>query len=455
MNIASLTSTSSSIDSLISQYMAIERRPIIALQGKRGDLNVQLGVFNDLSGKLSSLQGLADDLADTESSVFQQYTATSSDETYLTATASTTASVGTYSIGVNTLATQHIVASDTDNSGGTGGTFTIQDGLNTLTVTLSDGYTLQDVVDAINTAADDAGSNIQASIVDSKLIISGEYGASNTMAFDDTSGTVLEDLGVIVDAGNAVKNKLQDASDASFTVNGLTVTRSTNEDIDDVIEGVTLNLLQVTTSNVTLQVQRDTSAITSQIESFLSQFNDTIGYIQTKTSVNTTTYSRGPLAGESSVMALRTRLINALLDSVSSVQAGNPETLAEIGITFDDDGEVSISDSETFSDYLANNPTAVEDLFNSTDGVANTVSDLLDSFTQTDGILENRTDSIDDRIEYINDRIERLEARMTRREQQLRSEFASMQQALNLVVAQQSFLNAFLMNFGGYTSSSA
>jgi len=142
-----------------------------------------------------------------------------------------------------------------------------------------------------------------------------------------------------------------------------------------------------------------------------------------------------------------------MVEQVTGLSSGDPSTLAEIGITFDENLHVSISDSDTFSDALSDDSGAVEALFNSTDGVATKIEALLEPFTERYGIIDKTQDVIDDRIDRIEDRIDSLENRMTRREAQLRSEFASMQQALNLILMQQSFMRTLLASVNQMFSS--
>jgi len=261
------------------------------------------------------------------------------------------------------------------------------------------------------------------------------------------TGTVLQSLDVI-DATGTIQHELQAASDAHFTVNGLSVTRSQNEDIDDVIEGVTLNLLAPTSEAVTLEVSRDTSAIMNGINDFISAFNDLMDYLNEQTQVDPTTYTRGALAGDSLVSFVKRQLINYVLQSVSGVSDDNPSSLSQIGITFDEDMHLTVSDSGTLNEYLSENPQAVADLFQLSDGVAQRIYDLLNPLTQSGGTIEEQKEVLQDQVESIDDRIERLEAMLQRREEQIRDELVSLQQALIAAVQQQAFMQSLLYGIG-------
>ena len=55
----------SSIEQLIQNILALERRPIDKLKTQRSNLNVRTSLFNDLKTKLLSLRSKAQDLTQT------------------------------------------------------------------------------------------------------------------------------------------------------------------------------------------------------------------------------------------------------------------------------------------------------------------------------------------------------------------------------------------------------
>ncbi|MBI2471671.1 MAG: flagellar filament capping protein FliD [Planctomycetes bacterium] len=106
---SSLTSaygSSSALNSLVNQYMALERRPLTALDTQKSNLSVSLGIYSDLKTKISDLLTVSRDLADTTtSSIYNTRTSSTSDDTKISASANTGASAGTYQIRVKQLAT--------------------------------------------------------------------------------------------------------------------------------------------------------------------------------------------------------------------------------------------------------------------------------------------------------------------------------------------------------------
>ena len=578
MNIPSTSGSSSSIDTLVAQYMAIERRPIIRLQTDQASLTVRSGLFSNLKGKLNPLENLADEIIDTDASVFDTRTASSDEETEITATAEEGAAVGTYLFRVKQLATattmkstaglntapsvkssaQVVAGSETidtsksfDEAGFENtitGSITIKtgggnakfdaadyDSVNAFMTAINDDATAgatmyyNDTNDRFVIEADDPSASLTLSQSDNLLteinIAPGAYstntsglqtdvllyeenfdegvGESDSGSFkingveiewdadEDTLGEVIsrinsssagvtafyedtldrvflsanttgsEDIALEDISGTFLSETLKLDSgvqtqglDAKFTINssdsGDEITKSSNT---FEINGVSIalkatNITDYTESTyTTVTVEEDQSAITSKVEDFLSKFNTVTDYIKIQSAVTENSsgaYTRGALAGQSTYTSLRMNLINAMTEEVTGLASGDPNYLSGIGITFDNNLHVSISDADVFSEALSDDPSAVEALFNSTDGVATKFKALLEPFTEDDGIIESTQDVISDQIERSEDRVDRLEDRMAQRETQLRSQFAMMQQALNLIMMQQSFMQTIL-----------
>lgn len=315
-------------------------------------------------------------------------------------------------------------------------------------VTVSTTDTLNDVRDAINTATYADGNEITASIVDNYLTLEAtNSGTVHQVAASDTSGTVLQTLGVLT-GGGAFKTTLQSAVDASFTVGNISVTRSSNTGLDDVISGVTLNLLQEGASaTAKLTVARDTASVHTKISDLLSSLNSTLDYLQQQTQVTVNeeakTYSRGPLAGQTTFQQLRRDLIKDLTEQLSGVTGNNPSRLSEVGVTLDADTlDFSISDSSALDTALASNFQGVASLF---DGVMNKVLGHVQPFTTVNtGFLDTFTSAVDDQTANIDERITAVNARADRREEQLIQQYGAILGQAPIFRQQQAYAGIIL-----------
>ncbi|MBU0756142.1 MAG: flagellar hook protein, partial [Planctomycetes bacterium] len=89
--------------SIIASLVAVKRLPIYLMESQKEDYQSKIKSFDTLKSKLDDLKDAAEDLKDT--SDFNHFTATLSAEGSLTATASSTATPGTYTIEVTDLVT--------------------------------------------------------------------------------------------------------------------------------------------------------------------------------------------------------------------------------------------------------------------------------------------------------------------------------------------------------------
>jgi len=126
-----------------------------------------------------------------------------------------------------------------------------------------------------------------------------------------------------------------------------------------------------------------------------------------------------------------------------------PHYLTDLGITINNDGTLSLTDENALIQAVERNPQAVESLFSGSDGIATRLLAKLDAFVKTGGIIDQRQDSIENSIRRLNDRIADFEEQLARREEQLRAQFARVQETIALFQGQQQFLSGFL--YGGGT----
>ncbi len=154
------------VGSIVSQLMAIERRPLDKLESDKRNFETQLSTIGQLKSSLSTFQ---DTLANLKTlNAFEVYKAVSSDETAFTATTNSSAAVSTSTILVNKLALAHkmgsvaIADTDTTTLGGAGDQITLTVAGNAFTVN-GGGLTLNQLRDAINDAPDNTG--VSATII--------------------------------------------------------------------------------------------------------------------------------------------------------------------------------------------------------------------------------------------------------------------------------------------------
>jgi flagellar capping protein FliD len=155
---------------------------------------------------------------------------------------------------------------------------------------------------------------------------------------------------------------IQAGADASFTLDGVAVTRSSNT-IDDLITGVTLNLKAADpATTLTVKVNRDYEGLEEQITEFVTAYNDLMDTINEQLTYDTATQTPGgPLFGDSTLRALRSSLLKTIVNQVPGLDE-NFSTLGLVGINLSSDGKLTIN-SDTLQGYLETNFEDVKNLF--------------------------------------------------------------------------------------------
>lgn len=244
---------------------------------------------------------------------------------------------------------------------GYSGTFSLGLGSgSTADITVTSTMSLEDVVDAIN--AQTSTTNVQASIVEVssgsyEMVLSGTEDAAD-IAYSSTSGDdVLNELGV-TDSSGAFVDVLQTSQAAEFALDGISMTRDTN-DITDVLTGVTFNLLQATTSGATINIsiEADTSQIESAVQTFVTDYNTFRDAViaQQATDSDGTASSSAVLFGDGTMRDIMDTLQNAMNSTVGGL------TMADLGLSFNENNELEL-DTSTLSEILSTNLSGVTTL---------------------------------------------------------------------------------------------
>ncbi|HZF81624.1 MAG TPA: flagellar filament capping protein FliD, partial [Rubrivivax sp.] len=253
-------------------------------------LQTKLSAWGKMQAAVSTLRDATKVL--TQSSTWQASKAGSSDEASVMAVGGGTAAAGTYSLSVQSLAQRHSLASLTRFPAGdtavitSGGSLEIQLGSvnaeslafepdlkrKATPVVIPAGATLAEIRSAIN----GANAGVSASILDDgdgKRLVLTSKETGKAQAFEITSGDAgLAEFAMSTDPLIGMARK-QVAADSKLTINGLEITGKSNQ-LDGVIEGVTLTLKKVTTTPAEISVGGDQDATKANLEKFVTAYND-------------------------------------------------------------------------------------------------------------------------------------------------------------------------------------
>ncbi len=282
----------------------------------------------------------------------------------LSVTAKDGADIGSYSVTIQQLATAHKVASASYSSSSTdlslSGSFTIGvEGGTSVSIDVTEDMSLSEIASAINAQSSTSGVKatvLKVSSASYELILSSAT-TGDTITVTDGDG-VLQSLGVVGE-DSAFADELQKAQDAIFTVDGVSITRSTN-DISDVIDGVTFYLYSTTGEgqSITVEIEQNLSDVKTAVTTFVDAYNAYREWALSQQQVSSSggASSDSVLFGDATIRSINRQIASALTFSLDEA------SLTAIGLSFDSSNYLEL-DEDTLDDVLLENPDLVQQLF--------------------------------------------------------------------------------------------
>ena len=463
MAITASSTTALDVPTLVSQLMAVERRPIDKLNARISSYETRISSFGTLSSLVSSFQTAAKTL----NASLQKLATTPSDPSVLSATAGSTAVPGTYAVNVSQLAqSQSLVAAGRTSStaaigngtattvtfdlgaisGGTltngvysGAAFT-SNGSGTASIAIDgSNNTLEGIRNAINSAA----TGVTATIVNDGsgtpyrlALSSSNSGVGNSLKITTSGGDgAINNLLGYDPAGTQNLTQTLAAQNAKLTVNGIAITSASNT-VGEAIQGVTLTLKNTTATPASLTVARDTPAINTAASGFVDAYNALASQIKSRSAYGTGTAGAGSLAGDGTLRIMQDQL-RGIFNTPAS--GGTLTSLAQVGIAFQKDGSLLL-DSSKLDSAIAANFSDASNLFSSSTGYATRLEAWAKSALAAGGLIDTRTQSLNKYVKDQNEAVDRLENRMSALEKKYTIEYTNLNRLLSSMNSTSTFL---------------
>lgn len=432
-------------DAMVEQLVAAASVPRASIVQARTEVTSLQGIYEEISTRLTTLNDALEAM-DTVAE-FGALTGTSNNDA-VAVSVDGDGVAGTYAIQVNSLAASEMevgadtIADDSTVIGAGGGTFSVNYGGTTTALTGIDGTTtLSDLADLINDQVEGVSAYLMNTGSGYRLVVSGnDTGASNTIS-------LATDLAAL----SGGFTEAVSAADASLTVNGVSITDSDNT-IDSVIQGVTFELLETTSTAARVTVALDEDTIVDRANAFVDAYNGVISYIGSQSLSDPTNNIAGPLIGDST----SARLISNLRQTIASQYSSSSvvTALAQIGFSTTQSGRLEF-DEDAFRTALSSSFDDVSAIFTESDGVNASLRATIDRYIDsTDGIVTNRIDSLGERANTLTEDISDFDDRMDAYEERLRRQFTAMEIAIGRLQQSQNALLALLPATSSSSSSS-
>ena len=433
-------------EEVVSALVEAQRAPVqTSLDRSKERAESKISGYGIVKSAVLELKNVFDELDDVRG--VASFTVTSSDKAAISAVSSESAVPGMYEVVVSNLATRDTWTSNgfestsTSLNGGTAFDLTVTVGGSPQTLSIL-APTPQAVVDSIN----DSGLGLTAGIIDTGVVgpsryiisVSGQTGSDNAFTLSSSS----EEL--------SFADQRSSASDASLTVGGVSITRSTNS-VSDAIPGVTLSLIEETAPDtVQIIVDRDIDSFKQKIKNLVDTYNDVTTVFDSLSSREDADDDvTGALAADSTFRYLKNQ-IRELFSGQSSTASGDYAYFASIGVEMKKDGSLSFNEtqfngalSDGFNDVVTMLTADTNDQSiygDSSRGLAGDAKVFLDKLLRVTGTVTTSLQRGQEQLTAYEADLEDLDRRMEVLKERYINQFSSMQQVVDQMNSTRDYL---------------
>lgn len=430
------------VETIVKQLVALESKPITALQTKASGINTQISAFSQLKSQISNLQDQLDKL--TKPATWLGNTLTSSNSAQVTGTATSSAVQATYDVEVSQMAAGQTIGSGLVASGTTlgPGKLTISMGTygaNGLTPNTKDGKNVSFSVDI--TAEDDSLAKVAAKINAAKgdvsaTVLKDHTGErlvlqSKTTGVNSAFSVEAEGAGLQQFAYNGTDGSMKrsvEAQDTLAKINGIDMASHTNV-FEEVAAGVTLTVAQKSAKDaapVRITIANDTATAKTALKNLVESYNALSNALKTMTAYDKDSKTAGTLQGDSTAINLQSAMRRLL--SGPGGEGGAFASLSQMGIAFQTDGTLKIDDTKL--DKALKDPESMSKFFTSDvadanqDGLAVRMKDFTTGLLATGGTFSTKDETLKNALKRNTADQERQTARVTAYEARVRAQYS-------------------------------
>ena len=421
-----------------------------AINAKITKTEARISGYGYLKTALSDLKtafGKLDDASDLAS-----VAAANTQPNALGVTVGATAKTGTYMLEVSQLARAQRSASnalagpDAHLNGGQAFDLSLSiNGAASSTISVSTD-TPAGVVSAINAA----NLGVQAQLLQTgdatnpyTIVVSGQSGASKNFTLTAAGGQI------------SFGNTLETAADAQLKVNGLSVTRSSNQ-VSDLIDGVTLDLTATTTGAARVDLNRQTSTLKDNLKNLVTSYNDLETTLQELGNPKSVIKDGGgSLVGDSILQTIRSQ-VRGYITNLSSTPGSTLKAARDVGLSFDRSGKLTLDETKldnalqkNFDDVakIFTAGTSNKSVFSTApSGIAGDAVVRLDKMLRSTGLLTTQTDNANKQITAYKADLTKLDTRLTQLLDRYTKQFSAMD---SLVGSNNTLKNSLKGSFDG------
>ena len=431
----------STVTQMVAQLQATET----PYKTQLTSLQSQDTVISNLGSLLSTLSNDITGLTDPAGILSGKQGSSSDTNTLALLSADTTATAGSHTVTVQNLAQTSTEASSAVGANDIlSGSFSFHIGSGssqTVSVDPSNN-TLAGLAATIN----QAGIGVSASIVTdssgSRLsLISQTDGAAGQITIDSNSLSDATTGAVSLIAGQA-------GQDALFTVDGIQTTSASNT-ITGAITGVTMQLLGKSTTPVQVQIDNDTSAVTTALSTMVNDYNAVVSALSAQEGKDASGNPE-PLYGSPIISQLQ-QMLSSALTTPSGTSLTSP---TQVGLSLNSNGSLSL-DADQLTTVLNDNYSGVQALFQNTSSFGLNLEQAVNNAGtgSTTSILTQAQTANSTAETNLNSTISTMGARITTQQTSLTAELNAANQTLQEIPMQLNMVNEIYSAITGFNQS--
>lgn len=441
MSLSPLTFTgvsaySADFQTIVDRATSIASLPIKQLQNQQADIVQQRLLVSNISTTVASLATSLSNLG----TVGQQkaLVATSSNTAKVTALNSNSPSAAVYTLrditsvaksAAETSVSGYANASSTAVS--STGVVKLVVGSSNYTIDISSANNLTNLRNVIN----GLGAGVTASVLTTGTganpyylsITANSTGSKTLQLFDDPTG-----------ANTNLLTALNQGANTQFKLNGVTVSKSTAL-INDVVPGVTFNILGTTsgTETVDVTVAPNRNNLSSALSDFVDAYNSARDQVNAQVGRNA-----GLLSGDFLVREVQSRLRSV----AAYTSAGSIKGLADLGVEFDSDGVATLNEDTIDNLSDAQLSDAFTFLGSSTTGFAAQAKQLTSISDAVTGLAKIQLDKYDETDKRISAQVAEMSLRVTNLQKTLVARLQVADSILAGLQSQQTLIDASIQS---------
>lgn len=401
---------SAQFQQVIDKAVQIQEIPLDGMADQANTDQSRQSALQSLDQALATLQSAVTGLQNAVGS--QALSANASDTSVASVSLGPDATTGVYQLEVDSLGSatqtvstgspQTVTDPSTQNiSSASSFTVTVDGHSSTITPATN---TLDGLVAALNNSS----LGVSASIVNVGSSGSPDY---RLAVQSSTLGNVSIQLS---DGSNNLLNTISTGSLATYKVDGLPNTISSDSDSITLAQGVTVNLLGTTPANspITISVGQSTSSAQTALQTFATAYNAVVDQLAAQHGPNA-----GALSGDS-ILAVAQQALSSIADYTDF--SDGITNLSGLGLDLDTQGHLTFNAAE-FDQSAANNFTGLSQfLGNSTSGFLGTATSALNNLEDpTVGAVKTEEQSITQDLTSLNSKIADQENQINQFQQNL------------------------------------